>query len=294
VTPIPTILLTGYLGAGKTTLLNHLLGLDEIARASPALVINEFGPVNVDAGLVRSGDWATYEINSGSVFCACTKGQLLLTLGHIAETARHDLVLVEATGVCETGDLEVLFAEAPLAGRYRVQANVCLVDVAAFTKVAPFLMAITNPVARADGLVLNKTDLVSKSELDRVSAVLSDLNARAPQTCVDHGRIAVDFLASLTHVRPDVGAASPPDASLCAVSIETGRPVARGRLLAAIDGLGDRLLRLKGTIRFESGWEYFELAGGQVFARPTEAAERTAFVAIGWRIGADDLRQALV
>lgn len=46
---IPVIALTGYLGAGKTTLLNHVLRAPD---ARIGVVINDFGELNVDAGLV--------------------------------------------------------------------------------------------------------------------------------------------------------------------------------------------------------------------------------------------------
>ena len=48
-TAVPVIALTGYLGAGKTTLLNHVLRRPD---ARIGLVINDFGEINVDAGLV--------------------------------------------------------------------------------------------------------------------------------------------------------------------------------------------------------------------------------------------------
>ena len=48
--------LGGYLGAGKTTLLNHLLGHSHGRRF--ALLINDFGDINIDAALVTSADEA--------------------------------------------------------------------------------------------------------------------------------------------------------------------------------------------------------------------------------------------
>jgi len=50
-TPIPVSVLVGFLGAGKTTLINHLLSSNHGKKI--AVIVNEFGEVNVDSKLVR-------------------------------------------------------------------------------------------------------------------------------------------------------------------------------------------------------------------------------------------------
>lgn len=79
-TTVPVYLLTGYLGSGKTTLLNYLLGQTPLAHQRVALVVNEFGTLGVDGQLIQGTEGGVFEINSGSLFCACTRSGLVKVL----------------------------------------------------------------------------------------------------------------------------------------------------------------------------------------------------------------------
>ena len=48
-TRVPVVVLTGHLGSGKTTMLNFLL---RRPGARVGVIVNDFGAVNIDAGLV--------------------------------------------------------------------------------------------------------------------------------------------------------------------------------------------------------------------------------------------------
>ncbi|HAU37118.1 MAG TPA: hypothetical protein DCX07_05315, partial [Phycisphaerales bacterium] len=83
----------------------------------------------------------------------------LRALERIAREVAPELVILEATGVSETSDLERIIDSPGLRDRFVVRANLCVVDASAFTKVAPFLRAATSQARAADAIVVNKCDL---------------------------------------------------------------------------------------------------------------------------------------
>jgi len=294
---IPIVVLSGYLGSGKTTALNHLLASEPFAAQNTALIINEFGTLGVDGALVRADAAEKYEINRGSLFCACTKVELLNVLTEIANDPRPDVVLVEATGVAEPRDLLKIVDEAPALGeQFEIQAVLCLIDAKNFTKVAPFLTAARAQAAFADGIAINKIDLVTPAELDKLSAVLTDLNPTASQIRISHGEIDPQWLTGLTHRQAgrDAAITRPPD-TIFAASFQTDRPVRREDFLKALAKFQPYILRLKGNIGFAEGQRFVELAGPDI--REDTAvdlpAAATAFTAIAWNVRKEDLVAAL-
>lgn len=96
---IPVIALTGYLGAGKTTLLNHVL---RAPGARIGVVINDFGELNVDAGLVTGQVDEPVSIAGGCLCHLPDAGGLDKALEKLADPKLAlDAIIVEASGVAE-------------------------------------------------------------------------------------------------------------------------------------------------------------------------------------------------
>ena len=60
---IPLTIIAGYLGAGKTTLINRLLAQADGKRL--AVLVNDFGDINIDASLIASHDGGTISLTNG-------------------------------------------------------------------------------------------------------------------------------------------------------------------------------------------------------------------------------------
>jgi G3E family GTPase len=292
---IDVYILTGFLGAGKTTALNALLG-GELSSADPALIINEFGTLSVDGALVERRDLTRYEINKGSVFCICTKTDFLKALTEIAQKGQHSVVLIEATGIAETADIESFIEVEHLNEQFTIRANLCMVDAANFTQVAAYLKPAVTQVRYADAVILNKTDLVSGDELQRLRTLLGELNPRAVAIDTRYGRLPAGFLKTLVHRRYIETFAEQPPADIVAASIGSQEVFDRAKFYTAVTALKENLLRLKGHIRFPEGLRFVELAG-TVFTE-TDPADGypgdTAFTAIAWKIERQTLKEHLM
>ncbi len=95
---IPVTLIAGYLGAGKTTLINRLLaGADDLSGL--AVVVNDFGAVNIDQDLIErnNANDNVIGLQNGCVCCSL-KNDLVTTFEQLAN-APVDRILLEASGV---------------------------------------------------------------------------------------------------------------------------------------------------------------------------------------------------
>jgi G3E family GTPase len=211
----------------------------------------------------------------------------------IAAMPRCDGVLVEATGIAQTGDLMAHFEAPEFGDAFEIRANLCLVDALNFIKVLPFLKAAAGQVEHADGIVINKTDLVPRAELSRLKAILAELNPEAKQTRVRFGAVDATFLASLAHVRRPSKAIHGPPRSIASASFEGGKRVERDRFLKLVQKLGRRLLRLKGNVEFDDGLRYVELVGDAILEKPAcpQLGDRTSFSVIAWKLTREQLEK---
>lgn len=257
---IDVYVLTGFLGSGKTTALNALL-CGPLSGSDPALIINEFGTVGVDGVLVQRRELSRYEINKGSIFCICTKTDFLKALTEIAAGRRHSTVLIEATGIAETADIESFIEAEHPADSFQIRGNICLVDAANFTRIAAFLKPAVTQVRRADAIIVNKIDLVSESGRRQLTTVLSELNPRAAIVETEFGKMPAEFLNRIQHTQYDMAAFDQPPAEITAVSISSDKVFDRAAFYSTIDQFRDNLLRLKGHILFQEGLRFVELAG---------------------------------
>ena len=293
--PLPVILVTGFLGAGKTTFVNGLLTHLRNAGKSVALLINEFGLVNIDSDLLEARAAQVYEVNQGSIFCVCTRDQFLKALNGIANNSpAYDIAVIEATGLANTRDIgEYLIAE-PFNNQISIRQNFCLVDAKNFHKVFETLPAARTQVAEASICVVNKIDLVEDEYLPVLDAQLLSLN---PDAEIVHTRYGgIDFERMLDSSGTWTARTSldeDPPRDINSISLKAGAVYRRGYIEEFFNKFSDTLLRAKGFIRLEDGPVYIEIAGNELFMNPDENQHRNQgnLVLIGYSMDTDEVEK---
>src|SRR5271169_701736 len=96
---VPLTLLTGFLGAGKPTLLNRLLTGNHGLRV--AVLVNDFGSINIDAELIVGVDNNMMSLSNGCVCCQIRDDLIESVAALVARPEGVEYVLLEASGVAD-------------------------------------------------------------------------------------------------------------------------------------------------------------------------------------------------
>jgi G3E family GTPase len=244
--------LGGYLGAGKTTLINDLLARAEGQRV--AVVVNDFGALNVDADLVRSRSEDTLELSNGCVCCSLADGMAAVMERLRAMDPPPDHVVVEVSGV---GYPSVVAGWGDHPGFRRNGVLVCA-DVLSIRDHAADKWVgdtVRGQLGGADVVLLTKTDLATA---EQVAAVDTWVTAAAPAARILEDRSPVaDLVASGFATAPrvrDLGDEDDEDrhrhaAEHASWAIEWRAPLDLEHLRSLMLALPDEVIRAKGVVR---------------------------------------------
>lgn len=194
---IPVTVLTGYLGAGKTTLLNRILTENHGKRY--AVIVNEFGEIGIDNDLVVGADEEVFEMNNGCV-CCTVRGDLIRIMdGLVKRRGKFDAIIVETTGLADPAPVaQTFFVDQDVGEAARLDAVVTVADAKWLSDRLKDAPEAKNQIAFADVILLNKSDLVSPADLDRVEAEIRTINPLAKLHRTQNCAVPLDAVLETT------------------------------------------------------------------------------------------------
>ncbi|WP_405610952.1 GTP-binding protein [Streptomyces sp. NBC_01511] len=311
---IPVVVLAGFLGSGKTTLLNHLLRRRAGNRV--AVVVNDFGAVEIDAMTVAGQVGSTVSLGNGCICCAVDASELDGYLERLTRpAARIDIIVIEASGLAEPQELVrmILAADNP---RVVYGGLVEVVDAAEFDATRERHPETDRHLAIADLVVLNKTDRVTPAAHERVLRVIGELGPAAAVVSASYGRIDPGLLfdpatrpaedekarqLSFEDLYADEERQEHPHTGYESLSFDEPAAMDPRRLMAFLDSRPEGLYRVKGFVDFgaaDPDNRYAVHAVGR-FLRfypepwPRGGERRTQLVLIGSGIDRDALEKEL-
>lgn len=228
---IPTTVVTGFLGSGKTTLLSNIL--KQAAGKRIAVIVNEFGELDIDADLLRScpleceeentttvSEEGIYELANGCICCTVEEEFLPVMQQLVERRDSIDHILIETSGLALPKPLVQAFNWPGIKEYCTVDAVITVIDGPAVVdgrfahdvdKVQAQRLAdasldhdpslqelLDDQLSAADLVIVSKNDLLDESERQQVQQVVSHrVPSEVKTTYISNGDVDLSVIVGL-------------------------------------------------------------------------------------------------
>lgn len=253
----------GYLGAGKTTLVNHVL---RSADSRVAVLVNDFGDVNIDADLIKRQDGDTIELANGCICCSLVDG-LAAAMNSISELAvQPERLVIEASGVADPASIAA-YGHGP---GFTLDAVVVVVDAETVRARAVDKYVgdtVRSQIKSGHIILVNKLDLLSEEAAEEVKTWVAGLNPEALIVSTVNAEVAPELLFGQT---PAGGRATSADATtdedasghrhphdhrhdevFASWTWQSDVPLPRAKVEALMEAMPDTVMRAKGLLMID-------------------------------------------
>ncbi|MGH1541513.1 MAG: CobW family GTP-binding protein [Arenicella sp.] len=202
--PVPLTIVGGFLGAGKTSLLRHILQADHGRKM--AVLVNDFGQLNIDAELVVDVEGETVSLTNGCICCTIRDDLMreVLRLMDKPIEQRPEHIIIETSGVSDPTLVAHTFLLPAMQGVVTVDSIICLVDAEQILQQKTDYRALTHSQIRiADLLVINKVDLVPAEQLQIVRELVRKIAPQSRVLVAIQGQIPLNMVLDLRAEHPE-------------------------------------------------------------------------------------------
>lgn len=254
---IPVTIVSGFLGAGKTTLLNRILNSDHGLRM--AVMVNDFGAINIDSQLIVSQTQTTVSLTNGCI-CCTVESDLIEQLSRLLSSreSRPEYIVIEASGVSNPQKIANTLRYPQFRDALTIDSIVTVVDAAQFDGLKGEMAQLAmDQLDAADIIVLNKIDQVAEEQVAALRArwlypkvrLLQANHCDVPlELVLGVGRVSAGWTVKRATSKPLMTAASEPDhgAVFATWSWQSDQPLSLNTLRQTLAALPANIYRAKG------------------------------------------------
>ena len=296
--PIPVTIVGGFLGSGKTSLSNHILSNASGKRL--AVLVNDFGAINVDAKLIVSIEGETISLANGCVCCTIRDDLLDEVLKLLQRVPLPEHIVIETSGVSKPVSVAETFFNPATQSRVDVHNMIAVLDAdLVVDEDAGYGDLAFEQISVSDIIVINKTDLVAAQQLGTLKKKVEALVPRASIWETEFGVVPLHVIfhdqlsEAMAGVQPDHAADirrhphNHHDEMFGTWTYQSDERFSFNALQRAVENLPKEIYRAKGTVRLDldSGdYGIFHLTGRRSWLRLQDIEDeepKTELVFIG-------------
>ncbi len=321
---MPVTIITGFLGSGKTTLLNHILNNQQDLKV--AVLVNEFGDINIDSQLLMSIDENMVELSNGCICCTINDGLVDAVYRVLERGDRIDHLIIETTGVADPLPIMLTFLGTELRDFTRLDSVLTTIDAETFTPDCFDSEAANKQIVYSDIILLNKTDLVPEAQLSQLEQELRNIKEGARIIRCQFGGVPLPLILDVYYNHPqdyqrEIEEEKAHDHDhenhhqhphehhhhhsdhldndgFVSISFQSDRPLSLERFQNFLDHLSPSIFRAKGILWFQESQQkhIFQLSGKRCVLNVDDwknAQPKNQMVFIGRHLDETQLRDRL-
>ncbi|WP_374679850.1 CobW family GTP-binding protein [Hydrocarboniphaga effusa] len=251
---LPVTLIGGFLGAGKTTLLNSLLTQGDGRRL--AVLVNDFGELNIDARLIVKIEGQQVELANGCICCSIRDDLVAGVESLLASDPAPEQLLIETSGVSDPINILCTLNQSKLRRRIFLENVVTVVDAvhALDARASEYAGLFERQVRGAFMIVINRAGAAGAERLRELREAIGELLPGAAIIETEDGTAPLALLLGDTRVgqsafRPEP-VPDPRSHPFASMVWRSDRPLQRAEFMRTMKALSDRVYRAKGFVNF--------------------------------------------